>query len=69
MEIVEDRYGRGLTMITSQQPIMAWHEVIEEPIFADAILDRIVHNAFRLEIKGRSMRRTIAKMDDDIPQI
>ncbi len=69
MEIVEDRYGRALTMITSQLPIMAWHEVIEEPIFADAILDRIVHNAFRLEIKGRSMRRTIAKMDDDIPQI
>lgn len=68
MEIVEDRYGRGSTMITSQLPIKAWHEVIGEPTFADAILDRIVHNAYRLELEGQSMRKTIAKMDDEIPQ-
>ena len=49
MEIVEERYGRGSTMITSQLPIKAWHDVIGEPTFADAILDRIVHNAYRLE--------------------
>ena len=52
MEIVEDRYGRGSTLITSQLPIDAWHEVIGEPTFADAILDRIVHNAYRLDLDG-----------------
>lgn len=40
-----------------------------EPTFADAILDRIVHNAYRLELEGQSMRKTIAKMDDEMPQI
>ena len=65
MEIVEERYGRGSTMITSQLPIKAWHDVIGEPTFADAILDRIVHNAYRLELEGQSMRKTIAKMDDE----
>jgi DNA replication protein DnaC len=68
MEIVEERYGRGSTMITSQLPIKAWHDVIGEPTFADAILDRIVHNAYRLELEGASMRKTIAKMDDEMPQ-
>lgn len=68
MEFVEERYGRGSTMITSQLPIKAWHNVIGEPTFADAILDRIVHNAYRLELEGASMRKTIAKMDDETPQ-
>ncbi len=68
MEIVEERYGRGSTMITSQLPISAWHEVIGEPTFADAILDRIVHNAYRLDLEGQSMRRTITKKDDEIAQ-
>ena len=57
MEIVEDRYGAGSTLITSQLPVEAWHEVIGEPTFADAILDRIVHNAHRLELDGPSMRK------------
>ncbi len=57
MEIVEDRYGAGSTLITSQLPVEAWHEVIGEPTFADAILDRIVHNAYRLNLKGPSMRK------------
>jgi len=47
MEIVEDRYGAGSTLITSQLPVEAWHDVIDEPTFADAILDRLVHNAYR----------------------
>jgi DNA replication protein DnaC len=68
MEIVEERYGRGSIMITSPLPITAWHDVIGEPTFADAILDRIVHNAYRLELEGASMRKTIAKMDDEMPQ-
>jgi DNA replication protein DnaC len=68
MEIVEERYGRGSTMITSQLPVKAWHDVIGEPTFADAILDRIVHNAYRIEMEGQSMRKTITKMDDEMPQ-
>ncbi len=69
MEIVEERYGRGSTMITSQLPVSSWHEVIGEPTFADAILDRIVHNAYRIELDGASMRETIARKDDENPQI
>ncbi len=57
MEIVEDRYGAGSTLITSQLPVESWHEVIGEPTFADAILDRLVHNAYRLNLKGPSMRK------------
>src|SRR5215211_6640582 len=58
MEIVEDRYGAGSTLITSQLPVDAWHEVIGDPTFADAILDRLVHNAYRLALDGDSLRRT-----------
>jgi DNA replication protein DnaC len=57
MEIVEDRYGAGSTLITSQLPVDAWHEVVGEPTFADAILDRLVHNAYRLDLDGPSMRK------------
>jgi DNA replication protein DnaC len=57
MEIVEDRYGAGSTLITSQLPIDTWHDVIDEPTFADAILDRLVHNAYRLELDGPSLRK------------
>jgi len=57
MEILEGRYGRRSTMITSQLPVDRWHEVIGEPTFADAILDRIVHNAYRIELAGPSMRK------------
>lgn len=56
MEIIEDRHGAGSTLITSQLPVEAWHEVIAEPTFADAILDRLVHNAYRLALDGPSMR-------------
>ena len=58
MEIVEDRYGTGSTVITSQLPVDTWHDVIDEPTFADAILDRLVHNAFRLVLDGPSLRKT-----------
>jgi len=57
MEIVEDRHGRGSILITSQLPVATWHEVIGEPTLGDAILDRIVHNAYRLELNGPSMRK------------
>ncbi|KIN71461.1 putative transposase, ATP-binding component [Sulfitobacter guttiformis KCTC 32187] len=55
-------------MITSQLPIKAWHDVIGQPTFADAILDRIVYNAYRLELEGQSMRKTISKIDYEMPQ-
>ena len=59
MEIVEDRYGNGSILVTSQLPVDAWHDVIDEPTFADAILDRLVHNAHRLPLDGPSMRKTL----------
>ena len=61
LEILEDRYGRKSTVITSQIPVDRWHEVIDHPTYADAILDRIVHNAHRIELVGDSMRRTRLK--------
>ena len=69
MEIVEDRYGTGSTLITSQLPVEAWHAVIDEPTFADAILDRLVHNAYRLALDGPSMRDPkTAKPDALMPE-
>jgi hypothetical protein len=55
LEIVEDRYGRGATLITSQIPVDRWHDLIGDPTFGDAILDRIVHNAHRLQLNGDSL--------------
>jgi DNA replication protein DnaC len=57
MEIIEDRHDRGSILITSQLPVTTWHEVIGEPTLGDAILDRIAHNAYRLELDGPSMRK------------
>jgi DNA replication protein DnaC len=68
MEIVEDRYEVGSTLITSQLPIDAWHDVIGEPTFADAILDRLVHNAYRVKLEGQSMRKTNLKTGDESTQ-
>ena len=65
MEIIEDRYGSGSTLITSQLPVDAWHDIIGDPTFADAILDRIVHNAYRLNLDGQSMRKTQMKNVDE----
>jgi DNA replication protein DnaC len=57
LEIVDDRHGRGSTIVTSQLPVEQWHEAIANPTVADAILDRLVHNAHRITLKGASMRR------------
>ena len=67
MEIVEDRHGRGSILITSQLPVTTWHEVIGEPTLGDAILDRIVHNAYRLELDGPSMRKLKAGEASETP--
>lgn len=57
MEIIEDRHGKTSLIITSQLPVSKWHEVIGEKTIADAILDRIVHDAHRIELTGESMRK------------
>ncbi len=69
LEIMEDRYGRRSTMVTSQLPVEHWHEIIGDPTLADAILDRLVHNAHRLTLKGESLRKAAAKRQtlDDKP--
>jgi DNA replication protein DnaC len=58
LEILDDRQGTGSTLITSQFPVDQWHEVINDATVADAILDRLVHNAYRLELNGESLRKT-----------
>lgn len=57
----KDRHGRGSTIVTSQLPVDHWHEASGDPTLADAILDRLVHNAHRLQLSGESMRRKAMK--------
>lgn len=57
MEIIEDRHGKKSTIIASQLPVINWHQIIGEQTIADAILDRLVHSAHRVELKGESMKR------------
>lgn len=57
LEVIEDRHGRRSTIVTSQLPVIKWHELFGEQSIADAVLDRIVHTAHRLELKGESMRK------------
>src|SRR6267378_190962 len=59
LEIIDDRYDRGSLLITSQVPVNRWHEVIGDPTLGDAILDRIIHRAHRIELKGPSLRRRL----------
>jgi DNA replication protein DnaC len=58
LEICEERYERHSTVLTSQFAVSAWHKQIGDPTIADSILDRLVHNAYRLELKGESLRKT-----------
>ena len=58
LELLDDRHGSGSTIITSQFPVTKWHEVIGDATVADAILDRLVHSAYRIELKGESLRRS-----------
>jgi len=57
LEIIEDRHGKASTIIVSQLPVTNWFDVISETTIADAILDRLVHSAYRIELKGESMRK------------
>jgi len=63
MEIIEDRHGNKSTLVASQLPVAQWHQVIGEHTIADAILDRLVHSAHRIELKGESMRRKRKKIN------
>ena len=65
MEIIEDRHGKSSTIISSQIPISKWHEIIGEQTIADAILDRIVHDAHRVEMKGESLRKKKQPTEQD----
>src|SRR6201987_5772127 len=69
LEIVDDRCDKSSLLITSQVPIKQWHDIIGDPTIADAILDRIVHNAHRIELKGHSLRRrqTIQASEENHP--
>ena len=58
LEIVEDRYDAGSILLTSQVPIDRWYDLIGIPTLADAILDRVVHNAYRIELSGESLRKS-----------
>lgn len=62
LEILEDRHGRRSSLITSQIPLEHWHETINDPTLADAILDRLVHNAYKINLKGDSMRKRKSKL-------
>lgn len=66
LEILDDRHGVGSTLITSQFPVDQWHGVINDATVADAILDRLVHNAYRLELKGESIRKTRASLKANV---
>ena len=57
LEIVEDRYDAHSIIITSQAPIDRWYDIVGDPTLADAILDRVIHNAYRIELSGESLRK------------
>jgi len=57
LEVIEDRHGAASTIVTAQLPVENWHENIRDPTIADAILDRLVHNAYKINLKGESMRK------------
>ncbi len=61
MEVIDDRHGRTSTIIATQVPVERWHEMIGDPTYADAILDRLVHNAYQIDLRGPSIRPRAAK--------
>ncbi len=69
MEIIEDRHGKASTLITSQVPVSKWYEVIGEVTIADAIMDRLIHNAHRIELKGESLRKTFKNKTENQSEI
>lgn len=62
LEIIDDRYGRSSTLVATQVPVEDWHARLSDPTLGDAILDRLIHNAYRLELRGESMRKTYSPL-------
>lgn len=62
LEILDDRYDRASTLVATQIPVEDWHARIPDPTLADALLDRLIHNAYRLELKGESMRKPLSPL-------
>jgi DNA replication protein DnaC len=67
LEILDDRYGRSATMVATQIPVADWHSRIPDPTLSDAILDRLIHNAYRLDLKGESMRKVHSPLHKNNP--
>ncbi len=67
LELLDDRHGHRSTLVTAQLPVNHWHEVIGDPTLADAILDRLIHNAYRINLKGESMRKRYANLTTPTP--
>lgn len=65
LEVLDDRYERASTIITSQFPTSAWHANLGDPTLADAILDRVLHHAYRIELKGESLRKRSRKLSPE----
>ncbi len=68
LEICDDRYQRRSTILTSQLPVAHWHEQIGDPSLADSIMDRLVHNAYRIDLTGESMRKQRGRKTDQEPE-
>lgn len=66
LEILDDRHKQKTTIVTSQLPVKLWHENINDATLADAILDRLIHNSYRLELKGESMRKLCSKLAKEV---
>jgi len=67
LELLEDRHGRSATMVTSQFPVEHGHEALGNPTLADALLDRLLHNAYKMTLRGESMRKRHAPVKTDVP--
>ena len=67
LEIMDDRYNLRATLVTSQLPVTHWHEAVGDPTLADAILDRVVHNAYKINLSGNSMRKQRGKLTTENP--
>lgn len=67
LEVIEDRHGSRATLVASQLPIEHWHKIIGDPTLADAILDRLIHNAHKINLKGESMRKNRSSLTQKDP--
>lgn len=68
LELLDDRHDKKCTIVTSQLPVKLWHETIGNGTLADAILDRLIHSAYRIEMKGESMRKTRSKLTNEVKE-